>query len=235
MTTQTIADAIAQAQAAAAAIPASQVPAVQQAAGTAVGAVASATPGAPLGLDDMLSGGVAVDHWFKLSEHGLVIGDKTKPLDSLEVYLDLSEIAYIYQIKYNLNGNAVYHKSYDRQVDAQGGSWMGTLQKAQAIDPKAYEYRSAEIPVTLAANITAKEGVVAAGERVGLTLATTAWKNFELFLKALMKQGIDAKSATLKLTLGHEVKTKAGVKPWAVPTYSAYEEVDVVPMFDTVH
>ncbi|TAU37822.1 hypothetical protein ELI44_32880 (plasmid) [Rhizobium ruizarguesonis] len=121
---------------------------------TAVGAPVAA--GAPLGLDDMMAGGVSVDHWLKLTADGIKIGDKTKPLDTIEVYLDMSEIAYNFSVKYNVNGTAVYHKTYDRVTDAQGGPWIATMQKAQSIDPKAYEYRSAEIPFVLAADVESK-------------------------------------------------------------------------------
>lgn len=232
--TDSIQDAIRQAQNAAADMAASNAVATQNTGGTAVGAVGG---GAPLGLDDMLSGGVAVDHWLKVTSDGLKIGDKTKPLDTLEVFLDMSEIAYSFQVKYQLNGQAVYHRTYDRQTDSQGGLWMETMRKAQQIDPKAYEYRSAEIPLVSAVDIQGKDGNVAAsaGERLGLTLSTTGWKQFQTFVRELARKGVDPKTATLKLTVGYETKTKPGVQPWGVPTFLAYEEVDVMPHFDTVH
>lgn len=235
--TDSIAAAIAQAQGAAANLAASQALATQSTAGTAVAAPVAA-PGTPLGLDDMLGNGVSVDHWLKVTPFGLTVGDKTKPMDQIEVYLDMSEIAYSYQIKYQLNGSAVYHRTYDRAVDTQGNPWMQTLQKAQQIDPKAYEYRSAEIPVTTAANIVSKDGktnAAEAGERLGLTLSTTGWKVFEKFVKELNRKGIDPQSSVLKLTLGYETKQKQGVNDWGVPTFLNYEEVEAVPMFGTVH
>lgn len=230
-----IAAAIAAAQNAAANHVAAQAVATQTVS-TAVGA--ATTPGAPLGLDDMMGGGVSVDHWLKVTQFGLTVGDKTKPLDKIEVYLDMSEIAYNFSVKYQLNGSAVYHKTYDRQVDAQGGLWIETMRKAQQIDPKAYEYRSAEIPVTSAGDILGQDGktvAAAAGERLGLTLSTTGWKKFQDFVRELARKGIDAKSATVKLTLGFEMKTKAGVNPWGVPTFLDVEEIDAVPVLGTVH
>lgn len=231
-----IAAAIAAAQGAAAELAAQQgALATQTSTGTAVGAVSA---GAPLGLDDMMGGGVSVDHWLKVTPFGLTIGDKTKPLDELEVFIDMSEIAYSFQIKYQLNGKAVYHRTYDRVLDAQGGAWVETMRKAQQIDPKAYEYRSAEIPATLSHAVESKEkgkNAAEAGERVGLTLSTTGWKQFQTFVKDLARKGIDPKSATIKLTLGYETKQKAGVNDWGVPTFLKAEEVDTVPIFDTVH
>ncbi|WP_454287294.1 hypothetical protein [Rhizobium arsenicireducens] len=235
---QTIAEAIAQAQAAAAAMPAqvTNTPAVQQNTGTAVGAPTA--PGAPLGIDDMLSGGVQVDHWLKLSAYGIAIGDKTKPLDDLDVYLNMNEIAYCFQIKYQLNGSAVYHRSYDRTSDAAGGSWMATIQKAQSIDPKAFEYRSAEIPLIAAVDVMGKDGktvAVKAGETLGLTLSTTGWKPFQTLIRDMTRAGLDVRDGTVKMKLGFEVKQKTGVNDWAIPSFLSFEEIDQVPLFETVH
>lgn len=229
-----IQDAIRQAQSAAADMASNQALSTQTSS-TAVGAASD--PGVPLGLDDMLSGGVAVDHWLKVTADGLKIGDKTKPLDTIEVFVDLAEVAYSFQVKYQLNGQAVYHRTYNRQTDSQGGLWIETMRKAQQIDPKAYEYRSAEIPLVAGVAIQAKDGTNAAeaGERLGLTLSTTGWKQYQTFVRELARKGIDAKTATLKLTLGYETKTKPGVQPWGVPTFLAYEEIDVMPHFETVH
>ncbi|MGO7308802.1 hypothetical protein ACCS91_33645 [Rhizobium ruizarguesonis] len=234
MSNQSIADAIAAAQQAAANSVPANVPASMGS--TAVGAPVAA--GAPLGLDDMMAGGVSVDHWLKLTADGIKIGDKTKPLDTIEVYLDMSEIAYNFSVKYNVNGTAVYHKTYDRVTDAQGGPWIATMQKAQSIDPKAYEYRSAEIPFVLAADVESKtkgELAAAAGDRLGLTLSTTGWKKFQDFVRDLARKGIDAKSASVKFTLGYETKQKAGVNDWGVPTFLKVEEVDVIPVLGTIH
>jgi hypothetical protein len=233
--TDSIQAAIQQAQNAAANLAASQAVSTQVA-GTAVGA--SVAGGAPLGLDDMLGGGVAVDHWLKVTPYGLTVGDKTMPIAKIEVFLDMAEIAYSFQVKYQLNGKATYHRTYDRQTDAQGGLWIETMRKAQQIDPKAYEYRSAEIPLTSAEDIKHKDGsslAASAGERLGLTLSTTGWKQFQTFVRQLAKEGIDAKTALLKLTLGFETKSKAGVNDWGVPTFLNYEEVDVIPEFGTIH
>lgn len=231
--TQSIQDAIAQAKEAAAnSLPSGAL--ATQAGNTSIGV--PMTSGAPLDVDDMLSSGVSVDHWLKFSEHGIAIGDKTKPMDDLVVYLDMSEIAYCYQIKYQLNGAAKYHRSYDRVTENGGGSWMETIRQAQQIDAKAYEYRSAEIPVVASESYSNKDGVtVNAGDRLGLTLPTTGWKPFEGFLRDLKKAGVDIKTGVVRLTLGHKVMTKAGVKPWAIPQFLSFEEIDALPVFDTVH
>jgi hypothetical protein len=237
MTTQTIADAIQAAKQAAADLPASAAPAVHSAGGNAVSAYVE--PAGNLGLDDMLGNGVAVDHWLKLSSDGIKVGDKTKPLDFIKVFLDMSEIAYSYQIKYQLNGSAKYHRTYNRQTESTGGSWAECIRQAQQIDPKAYEYRSAEIPLIAAEDIASKvagELAAKAGERLGLTLSTTGWKPFQDFVNHVAKKlSADPKTAIIALTLGYEAKTKAGVNPWGVPKFIDAEEVDVLPVFDTIH
>lgn len=235
-TTDSIAAAIAQAQAGAAAIAQSQSLATQPAGSNAVSTAVSA--GNPLGLDDLLGNGVSVDHWLKLTQFGITVGDKTRPLDTIEVFIDMSEIAYSFQVKYQMNGKAVYHRTYDRALDTQGQPWVETLRKAQQIDPKAYEYRSAEVPLIAAVAIEGKEkGTTAAeaGQRLGLTLSTTGWKQFETWVRELARKNIDPKSAYLKLTLGFEERKKEGVNPWGVPTFLKYEEVEALPIFETVH
>jgi hypothetical protein len=236
MSNQSIAEAMAAAQAAAANYtPPANVPA-QASGSTAVGAPVAS--GAPLGLDDMLGGGVSVDGWIKLTADGIKVGDKTKPLDTIVVYLDMASIAYNYSIKYNLNGTAVYHKTYDRLTDAQGGPWISTIQKAQSIDPKAYEYRSAEIPLVVAeaiASKTAGENAAEPGDKLGLALSTTGWAKFQDFIRNLGRQNIDPKTGIVKFTLGYETKKKAGVNDWGVPTFLNIEEFDVIPELGTVH
>lgn len=236
MSNQSIADAIAAAKQAAADLPA-VAGAAAGAAGTAVST--HVETGATLGLDDMLGNGVTVDHWLKLSSDGIKIGDKTKPLDTIEVFLDMSEIAYSYQIKYQLNGSAKYHRTYNRVTESTGGSWAECIRAAQQIDPKAYEYRSAEIPLIAATNIDSKaagELAAKAGERLGLTLSTTGWRPFQEFVNYVAKTlKADPKTALVKLTLGYEAKTKVGVQPWGVPKFLSAEEIDVLPVFDTVH
>ena len=230
-----IEEAMKAAQAAAANYVPANVPAA--AGSTAVGAPVAA--GAPLGLDDMMAGGVAVDHWLKLTADGIKVGDKTKPLDTIEVFLDMSEVAYSFAIKYQLNGQAVYHKTYDRVTDSQGGPWISTVQKAQQIDPKAYEYRSAELPLVAAVEIENKvkgeAAAAAAGDRLGLTLSTTGWKKFQDFVRDLTRKGIDPKTGIVKFTLVFETKKKAGVNDWGVPTFLGAEEVEALPVLGTVH
>ncbi len=230
-----IAAAIAAAQGAAANLAASQALTTQN---TSTAVASPASSGAALGLDDLLGNGVSVDHWLKLTQFGITVGDKTKPLETIEVFIDMSEIAYSYQIKYQLNGKAVYHRTYDRVLDTQGQPWAQTMLQAKQIDPKAYEYRSAEVPLIAAVAIESKEkgkNAAEAGERLGLTLSTTGWKQFETWVRELARKNIDPKSAYLKLTLGFEEKKKEGVNPWGVPTFLKYEEVDALPIFDTIH
>ncbi|MFB2553921.1 hypothetical protein [Ensifer soli] len=239
MSNTTIADAIARAQAAAAEIHHHNVNQRMPVVMPAQNAVAAPMPaGPPLGLDDMLAGGVAVDHWLKVTPYGLTVGDRTRPIDAIDVYLDMGEIAYNYAIKYTVNGQAIYHKSYDRVTDARGGSWMASLQKAQAIDPNAYEYRSAELPFMAASDIVGKDGKTMAaheGDRLGLALATTAWTGFERFIRDIRRRGIDPTTTVLRLTLGTQAKQKTGVNDWGVPTFANVEAVEALPTPETRH
>lgn len=174
--------------------------------GTAVG-----TPqrGAPLALDDMLSGSLTVDAWIKVTEHGMTIGTDRTLFETLPVTLDMSAIAYCYSVRY---GNpAQYQKTYDRMVDVRGGSWAQTLQKAQQVDPKASEFRSADLPFVLREDLVNKKGevIITAGSTLGHSLSITGWKSFGEFANALKKAGVDTSNAVVDLDLGFDVRTNA--------------------------
>lgn len=196
----TIDDAIAKAkQNAANSVPSTQVE------GTAV----STPRAAPLGLDDMLAGGITVDAWIKVSEYGLQVGTDKTLFETLPVKLDLSDVAYCYSVRF---GNpAQYDKTYDRYTSVKGKAWPTVLAEAQRIDDKASEFRSADLPFVLRSAITNKKGeeILPAGATIGHSLSITGWKSFQDFVKALTNQGLDPRSAVVDLDLGFEVRTNS--------------------------
>lgn len=189
--------------------------------------------GENLTVEDMLAGGLSVVAWAKYNAFGFALGDDTELHQELEVIVDLSQVAYCYQIKYNLNGQIQYKKSYDRTTEVSGGSWMQTIQQAQAIDPRSYEYRSAEIPVMVLEDVKGKSGVsVHKGESFGLGLSTTAWRNWQQLIDTARRQGIDAANGVVKLKLGHNKRSKQGVNDWGVPTFTLIEELETLPILN---
>lgn len=172
----------------------------------AVGAVRAA----PLGLDDMLAGGITVDAWIKVGEHGLQVGTDRTLFDTLPVTLDMAQIAYAYSVRF---GNpAQYEKTYDRMVSVKGKSWPQTLADAQRVDDKASEFRSADLPFKLRETLTNKKGdveVIGAGSTIGHSLSITGWKTFQDFVTQLQKLGIDPRSAVVDLDLSFEVRTNS--------------------------
>ena len=164
---------------------------------------------APLGLDDMLSGAITVDAWIKVTEHGLTIGTDRTLFDSIPVTLDMKAVAYCYSVRF---GNpAQYEKTYDRNVSTKGQAWSQVLTKAQQVDEKASEFRSADLPFTLREDLKNKKGdvVIAAGSSLGHSLSVTGWKAFQDFVTALQKANIDPRSAEVDLDLGFEVRTNS--------------------------
>jgi len=191
--------------------------------GTAVGAPAQR--GAPIGLDDLMTGSMSVDSYLKLKEFGILVGTDDKFHEKLEVELDLSAIQYKYSVRW---GNPVqYASTYDRVTDARGGSWLQTLTKAQNVDPNANEFRSADLPFTLLEDVIGKNGEVQleAGKTVGHSLAITGWAGFAAFIKVLQNNGYDVYSDTVRLTLGFE-KKKNTKGTWGVLAYGAPQRVN---------
>ncbi len=60
------------------------------------------------------------------------------------------------------------------------------------LDPRAYEYRSAEVLFMLADDVVSMDGEVldTAGQRIGKTLSATEFKPFSLFVQSLYRAGL---------------------------------------------
>jgi hypothetical protein len=207
--------AIAEAQKAAATIPAG-LPAVPEVGNTAVAAYQG--PGRALTLDDMMVGNFRVDAYLKVNQFGMQIGNNQALFQTpFELGLDMSEIAYNQTVKF---GNpVVYLKSYDLVSCATGGSWAAAIERAQRIDPKARPYRSADLPFVVLTDIKAPDGTVIleAGKRLGHSVSTTGWNSFDDLVKKLRKEGniVDIARANLKVKVGFEAKSNPSGK-WGV-------------------
>jgi hypothetical protein len=177
--------------------------------------------GAPLSMTDlMMDGGITVDAWLKIEEHGILIGGKKPFQDDIKnLELDLSSVKPKYSIKYGANP-VTYKHTYDHRVSTQGESWANVCLKAAQLDPKAREYRSADIPLVVTEDIPGAKGqdpLATTDQVLGLTLSTTAWRKWESFFNSLVKAGVDVTS-TIKVNLGYEVRTGNG-NTWGVPTF----------------
>lgn len=218
--------AIAEAQNSAANLPA-------EASGMTAGAVSAVgVGGTPLGLDDMMAGGISVDHWLKVTSDGLKVNESAL-LEELDVFINMSDIAYNYTIKY---GNpAVYEKTYDLVKTSKGQPWAVALVQAKKVDTKANPYRSCDLPMVLAADVLArgkKDATAQAGQTIGYSESTTGYKFFEGFVKRLQQKGICPKTAVVKVKIGFKEQQKAGVNPWGVLTFGDFEEVGLEDLPD---
>lgn len=210
-----IAAAIAAAQNAAAAVVAGQaaVPATAPAAGPA-GVPARTTP---VTIDDLMLGSMQVDEWLKVKEHGLLIGNNTTLIQApIKVTIDMKAIHPNYSIKW---GNpAQYEKTYDRVTTAKGRSWAETVRQIQQMDPKAYEYRSCDVPMTLVEDVVVNGKVICEkGKRLGNSLSTTNWSNFEDFYRNVKAQNLT--EAVVVVEVGYQRKTNSKGNAWGVLTF----------------
>lgn len=181
---------------------------------------------APLDADDMLAGDLGVKTYFKFSEHGITVGNDKKLYDAIDVTVDMSEVQYCFAVKF---GNpARYEQTLNRQVSLKGLPWVSVLEQAKKIDPKCTgEYRSANIPFVVNEELKSKDGkevLVEEGDRVGYSLATTAWGVWSQFLKALQKRGIDHKRGVVRFTLGCDATTRNG-NTWGLLSIKDIQEV----------
>lgn len=182
------------------------------------GSTAVATPQPQsMSLDDFSVGAFNVDEFLKVSQFGLRIGNDKQLFDTLEVMIDLSEVQVCEAIKF---GNPpTYYKTYDGVNAASGGLWQDRVREAQASDPNARPYKSADIPMTLLteAKDKSKKTVAEAGTRVGHSLSTTNRGPFQTFIKSCQDQGLMGQ--TVKVKLGFEERTNKNGNEWGVMTF----------------
>jgi hypothetical protein len=177
-----------------------------------------------LTLDQMIIGNIHVDGWLKVNPYGLFIDSDRTPFQALELGLPMNEIGYNYSIKV---GNPVtYLKTYDRITCATGGSWAEAQARAQSIDLRAREYRSADLPFLVLSDINLPDGTVllASGKRLGHSLSTTGWKGFAGLVKQLRDQDIDPTTAFVRVKVGYESKKNAS-GAWGVLKFLEAREV----------
>jgi hypothetical protein len=178
-------------------------------------------PGAPLKMDDM-AGGMTVDLWLKVNEHGLEFNKKLIQ-SGVRVSIDMTAVQVAYAAK---SGNpAQYIKTYDRVTEAKGGSWEQALAKAVSIAPGTREYRSADVPMTLLQDViyvdpkTKKEEVVVeAGKTIGNSTSTTNWGNWQAFWRSCVAAGLG--SSTVVAEISSEAKTNTNGNNWGVIVFT---------------
>lgn len=217
--------AIAAAQAAAAAV-ATQAqttqPAIVPQQQTGVGMVAG--PARRISMSDVVGQGLSVDEWLNVGFHGLTIGKPPQLLTSDPiVVIDLDTVIANLTIKYGQNP-VQYRKTYDRVNDSRGGSWADTVAMAQRIDNKAREYRSADLPMVLLEDATYKGGSFKAGTKLGYSISTTGFSEWENALMLAQKAGFAALkmdgnfTGLLKVKLGHKAMSRNN-NQWGIVTY----------------
>jgi hypothetical protein len=215
------------------AAPATGTPATATATATAAPA-GNVTPFVPgkavvLSAGEMMQGSFSVDTFFKVSEDGIKIGDKPGLItDTIDVAINLAEAFYYFGVKYG-DKPVNYEKTTNHISSMTGKPWNSVLEMAARVDGTKYkgEYRSGDIPVVLLTDVKDIKGVVVgeAGTRVGKSLSTTEWKEWEQFLRTVTKAGLNVDSSVVRVTIGSkERKNNAGNK-WGVLTFALVGEL----------
>lgn len=206
---------IAAAKEAAAAHTASQAAQAASALAASFGAPGAGLRRESIRMADLLVGGLAVDQWLKVKEFGLLIGADNQLIPELLVDIDMTAVQPNYCVKF---GNpAQYVKTYDKVTASNGQSWGEAVAAAKRVDPRVREYRSADIPMTLAVDVRTHK----AGTRLGHSLATTNWKNYQAFYELLLSQGLQ--DSAVRVLLGFEPQTNNRGNRWGVITFSVVD------------
>ena len=227
--------AIARAKAAAADLAALQAAAASTPPSTAVAVATSTQPpanlplrGEPMTLADLASG-LAVDGWLRVDEHGFLLGkDNTLYQGTIAAEIDLSAIQVGRAIKVNTPAGPQYFKTYNGVTEARGGSWEAAVAQAQRIDPKAQDYPTCDLPITILTDIVSAKGVVlvTADTVLGHSFSTTGLTSFRRLIPTIQRLFPEAATASngfpntnLRLTIGSEKRTNAK-GTWGVLTFT---------------
>ena len=205
-------DAAKAASAVAVAAQASALPAVQAAGG------AVALPASKLTFDGIATGQMNVDLWMKVKEFGLIFGVNNVLVPEVEVSLSMKEATPNLSIKFGQTP-PTYFKTYDGATAAGGGTWAEKVAIAQRADPKARPYPSADLPFVAISDIKGPKGepLVTKGQRIGHTLSTTNFKEFDAFRNKLVAMGLQDADVVVKL--GFKAQTNRNGVTWGVVTF----------------
>lgn len=220
-------DAIQQAMAAAEAARKATEGAAPAQTGTAVANVpaqnmamaAPVAPGPKLTMDTLSTGQMTVDLWLKPKEFGLLVGDKPKLFPKARVEMDMTDGKGFIPKKGIKAGNpAKYWYTTDGVTCTSGGSWEQAVMNAKNLDPKAYEYRTVDLPFTLLDDIVADGEVLAsAGAKLGYTTSTTNWKAWEEFYSDVKNAGLLGERVVVEL--GYQRRENANKNVWGIITF----------------
>lgn len=181
-----------------------------------------ARPSADAAID---SAGMTVDEYLTMKQGGggFKIGKDMKGLlDEATFEIDLSDVAYIWSCRSEVNGLTKFIKSYDGVTSSTGGNFAYEMQALKNV-PGAKTtdaYQTAEIPATLLADIkdpkAGSDLVIHADTIVGITPSMTGFKEWQKFLKKLRKVNPDALDDTVTVKVTCVDKTNAKNNTWGV-------------------
>jgi len=213
--------------AASAPVPQNQLPASVPTAG----AIQNTTHRESFSVEDLLTGTISVDVFAKVKDTGILLGDVQIPVMDFDVVIDMAEVQVGQAIKFGSNP-AVYYKTYGGNICTSGGTWDQAVAKAQAVDPNATPYPTADIPAVLIANVVGYDAkakkevlVLEAGKRIGFTLSTTNKGNFASLIRSLQARQLPIKTGKVKVRIGHEHKQK-GTNSWGLYTFTFVDVVE---------
>jgi hypothetical protein len=193
---------------------AQNLPATQDATGTAVATSAPDATVFSTGLDDFLSGGgIRPDKWLQIKDTGIRIDrDEKAFVTEFTGDLDLSDVKLFWGSRAEFAGNNVqYAKSYDGKLTDKGENFNQVLAEFKANSLKdASPYRGADILVTLDQDVTQGKTEIAAGTKVGYSTSITGFAPFQTFLANMKKQGklrAEGDGDIVRVKVTHDMRT----------------------------
>lgn len=173
--------------------------------------------------DDDTPSGLVVDRWIRVCPDG-VLFDKThtakQAVDKpFRVAINTQrEVGYRNMFSIAWGNPTKYAKTYNNPkkgaaFDTEGRPWTQVIAQAKAEDPKAYDYQTAEVAMTLLSDTCG----VTAGKVLATSFSFSQSKNWFSFLDEVAKAGL--KGQVVEVELGHFKENKGNYKPWGVYTF----------------
>ena len=173
--------------------------------------------------DDDTPSGLVVDRWIRVCPDG-VLFDKThtakQAVDKpFRVAINTQrEVGYRNMFSIAWGNPTKYAKTYNNPkkgaaFDTEGRPWTQVIAQAKAEDPKAYDYQTAEVAMTLLADTSD----LTAGKVVATSFSSSQATNWFNFLKEVA--AAELKGQVVEVEIGHQMVKKGNYKPWGVYTF----------------
>lgn len=173
--------------------------------------------------DDDIVDGLVVDKWIRVCPDGILLDKNHTAKQAIDkpfkVMIDAT-MGKGYRPFFTIawGDPTQYAKTYHNAkkgaaFDEQGRPWATVVAQAKAVDPKAYDYQTAELAMTL----LEKVGELDAGKVLATSFSSSQHPHWQALLKEIKERGLAGQQVIVEVA--HQMVKKGNYKPWGVYTF----------------